>query len=82
MLILILFNVQHLQNFVLMIDKGSNGQNRFWSYPHYPGKKSPEKFSIPQGRIHLRGEFTYLLTPFGKPCSYDCQLILPIHSLQ
>ena len=53
MLILILFNVQHLQNFVLMIDKGSNGQNRFWSYPHYPGKKSPEKFSIPQGRIHL-----------------------------
>ena len=62
MLILILIDADYLQNVVFIFEKGSNGQNHFFSDSHKLIKIFPQpKFPIPPNA-------PYPLRLFGKPC--------------
>ena len=65
MLILILIDAHYLQNVVFSFEKGSNGQNHFFSDSHKLIKIFPQtKFPIPP----TGGNAPYPLRLFGKPC--------------
>ena len=73
MLILILLGIQYLKNDVFSIEKGFNGQNHYFSGPHYPIKKSPPQQNFCLGGLHLQFALNLLeYALFGYTACMPC----------